>query len=283
MTTEPTPPERAGLHEMWNSVAGNWQEHADFADERNAAMTERMLERARVGPGDIVLELACGPGGCGIEAARRVGADGEVTLSDVAPEMVEVAAARARAAGLTNVRTATLDIEDIAEADEAYDVVLCRDGLMFATDHVRAAREIRRVLRPGGRAAAAVWGPRDRNPWLSTLLDAASEVFGMPVPPPGIPGPFALDDPARVRGVFTEAGFSDVRVDEVSLPMRAATFDGWWNRTTALAGPLAALIAGSPEQTAHALRARVQERIAPYQTPDGLDLPGVGLLVLATP
>lgn len=282
MTTEPEPRERANLHAMWNAVAGNWAEYADFADERNEAMTGRMLDGARVGPGDHVLELACGPGGCGIEAARRVGAGGEVMLSDVAHEMVAAAAARARAAGLENVQTATLDIEDIAQDDESYDVVLCRDGLMFATDHVRAAREMRRVLRPGGRAAVAVWGPRARNPWLAVILDGASDVFGMPIPPPGVPGPFALDDASRVETVFTEAGFSNVTVEEVSLPLRAASFEDWWNRTTALAGPLATVIASVPEDTAKSVRDRVHALTAPYETEGALDFPGVGLLALAT-
>src|SRR3954469_140670 len=99
---------------MWGSVAGSWAEHAAFVDERGAAITQRMLELSAPGPGDRVLELACGPGGAGIAAAAHVGGDGEVVLSDVAPEMTEIAAARATALGLTNVRTCVLDLESIA-------------------------------------------------------------------------------------------------------------------------------------------------------------------------
>ena len=58
-------------------------------------------------------------------------------------------------------------------------------------------REIRRVLRPGGRVALAVWGPRDRNPWLGVVFDAVSAQIGAPVPPPGVPGRSRSQTPTR--------------------------------------------------------------------------------------
>src|SRR6185295_2765066 len=90
------------------------------------------------------------------------------------------------------VSTRVLDLEQIDMPDASFDIVVCREGLMFALDSVRAASEIARVLRPGGRAAIAVWGPRDRNPWLGVLADAVQQHTGVPVPPPGTPGPFSL-------------------------------------------------------------------------------------------
>jgi cyclopropane fatty-acyl-phospholipid synthase-like methyltransferase len=66
----------AGLHAMWAAVAAGWGEHADYVDERAAALTQRMLDRAAPAAGERVLELACGAGGLGMAAAERVGADG---------------------------------------------------------------------------------------------------------------------------------------------------------------------------------------------------------------
>ena len=124
--------------------------------------------------------------GVGIAAAGLVGPAGEVVLSDVAAEMTAIAAARAAGLGLGNVRPETLDLDDLDQPDQADDVVLCREGLMFAFDPAHAVAEIRRVLRPGGRVAVAVWGPAG--------------------PPPGIPGPFALDDADRLGRLLTGAG-----------------------------------------------------------------------------
>jgi SAM-dependent methyltransferase len=227
-----------------------------------------------------VLELACGAGGVGIAAAELVGPPGEVVLSDVAPEMTAIAGARAAALGLGNVRTLTLDLDDLDQPDQAYDVVLCREGLMFALDPANALAEIRRVLRPGGRVALAVWGPRARNPWLGLVFDTVSAQLGAPVPPPGIPGPFALDDPERLARLLAGAGLAGVAVTEVPTPLRDASFDAWWTRTSALAGPLAKRLAALPVPAMGELRARLEAAARPYKTPARLDFPGVSLLAV---
>jgi len=91
---------RSQLHGMWASVAPAWGEHADYADTRGAAVTETLLRLSAPGPGERVLELACGAGGVGIAAARLVGPTGEVVVSDVAAETTRIAAERAAALGL---------------------------------------------------------------------------------------------------------------------------------------------------------------------------------------
>jgi SAM-dependent methyltransferase len=269
---------RTHVHGMWAAVAGSWAEHAEYADARGAAVAEKMLDLTAPQPGERVLELACGPGGLGLAAARRVAPEGEVVLSDVAAEMTSIASRRADALGLSNVSTRELDLERIEQPDGSYDVVLCREGLMFAVDPARAAREIRRVLRPGGRFALAVWGPRGRNPWLGVVFDAVSAQIGRPVPPPGIPGPFSLEDSDRLSGLLSDAELADVVVSELGVPLRAGSFEEWWTRTSALAGPLAKMLASLPEDAAQALRARVREATGPYETPSGLEFPGVTLL-----
>jgi SAM-dependent methyltransferase len=269
---------RAQLHGMWSTVAPAWGEHAQYADARGAEATQAMLDVAAPRAGERVLELACGPAGVGLAAATRVGPTGEVVLSDVAAEMTSIAASRAEALGLGNVTTRVLDIERIDEPDESFDVVLCREGLMFALDPARAASEIHRVLRPGGRVSIAVWGPRERNPWLGVVFDAVGAQLGRPVPPPGIPGPFSLDDSEELGRLLLDAGLENVVIDELSVPLRAGSFEEWWTRTSALAGPLANILAALPEPARDALSARLRTAVAAYETPAGLELPGLTLL-----
>jgi SAM-dependent methyltransferase len=272
---------RARLRGMWASVAGAWEEHADYVDARGTAITEKLLELTSPQPGERVLELACGPGSVGLAAAARVGADGEVVISDLVPEMTAIAAARAEALGLANVSTRELDLERIAEPDGSYDVVVCREGLMLVPDPSRAAQEIRRVLRPGGRVAVAVWGPRERNPWLSVVFDVASATLGARVPPPNVPHPFSLDDAGVLAEVLAGAGLSEVAVEEVPVPYDAVSADEWWERSSALAGPLAQRLAALPPQAADALSGRAREAIRAYETPTGLHVPGVSLVAAA--
>jgi SAM-dependent methyltransferase len=272
---------RTNLHRMWGSVADGWAAHADDVDARSAALTAAMIRATEPRAGDRVLELACGPGGTGLAAAPLVEPGGEVVLSDVAPEMVTIAAARAGALGRTNVRTRTLDLEAIAEPDAAFDVVLCREGLMFATDPAHALFEMRRVLRPGGRVALAVWGPQARNPWLGILLDSLSEQVGMPVPPPGIPGPFSLSDADRLRALLHDADLADVGVREIELVQSAPSFAEWWDRTVALAGPVSMILGGMPAEGVQAIRARADAAAQAYTSASGLDFPAVSLLATA--
>ena len=266
------------LHDMWASVAGSWGEHAAYVDARAERLTSAMLERSAPQPGDRVLELACGPGGLGLAAARLVAPGGHVVLSDVVAEMTSIAAARAESLGLDNVSTSVLDLDRIDQPDASYDVVLCREGLMFALDPAGAVREIGRVLRPGGRVAIAVWGPRARNPWLGSVLDAVSDHLGMPVPPPGIPGPFSLDDADALAALFGGDRFEAVVVDEVSTPMQVGSFEEWWSRTLSLAGPLTTMLAALPDDAVRAIRARAEAAVGAYETPSGFEFPGVSLL-----
>jgi enediyne biosynthesis protein CalE5 len=192
--------------------------------------------------------------------------------------MVAIAERRAAALGLSNVRARVLDLEAIDEPDASYDVVLCREGLMFAVDPAAALREVRRVLRPGGRTAITVWGPRERNPWLGVLFDAVAAQLGRPIPPPGMPSPFALQDAGRLTALLRDAGLADVAVAEVEVPLRAGSFEEWWTRTSSLAGPLTAVLASMPEAARSSLTARLRETTSAYATAEGMDFPGVALL-----
>lgn len=268
----------AHLRAMWATVAPSWGEYADFTDTRHTPDSARMLEWTSPAPGEGVLELACGAGGMGLAAAALVGPTGHVTVSDVAVEMTTIASARATALAITNVKARVLDLGRIDQPDGSFDVVLCRDGLQFASDPAAAVGEIRRVLRPGGRTAVAVWGPIEANPWLSVVFNAVSTELGRPMPPAGVPGPFSLADAAQLTELFLGAGLIDVVVDEVHVPLTAPSFDQWWTTTCALAGPLAAVLTNLPPATAAAIRGRAEQAVTCYHSGGGLQFPGTALV-----
>lgn len=266
------------LHAIWSAAAPSWDEHAEFVEDRGAVVSAAMLAVADLRLGDDVLELGCGPGGVGIAAAEIVGADGQVVLSDVVPEMTTIAEERARSRGLHNVAVRELDMEHIEVPDASFDKVLCREALMLVADPTAAARETLRVLRPGGRAVFAVWGSPAANPWLSTLLAAVSAQLGAPVPPPGMPGPFALSGDGALAQALSAAGFADVDVRAVATPLHAASFDEWWTVVPSLAGPVAAIVNSLPDDVTSAMRADAESTLRDFADAGGYTIPGLSLV-----
>ena len=267
------------VHGLWAAVADRWSEHADYVETRAAEINTALLDGAGVGADDRVLELASGPGGLGLAAAAY--AD-EVVISDVVPRMAEIAAERADLAGVRNVATKVLDLEAIDEPDDSFDVVLVREGLMFAVEPANAVAEMFRVLRPSGRVGVSVWGPRAANPWLGLVMDGAAAQLGHEVPPPGMPGPFSLSDGDALAALFRAGGFSSVELTQAAAPLRAPSFEDWWQRTTALAGPLAGVLAMLPDDAKTELEARVRNSAGPYVTSEGLEFPGLVHVLTAT-
>ena len=131
--------------------------------------------------------------------------------------MTAIAAGRAGALGLRNVTTRVLDIESIDEPDGSYDVVLCREGLMFAPDP--AARQ---PARSTASCAQAAGSPSPCGPSASAIRGSGScstrsaPQTGAPVPPPGVPGPFSLGDAGLLAGLLADAGLADVHVSEAA-------------------------------------------------------------------
>jgi hypothetical protein len=139
-------------------------------------------------------------------------------------------------------------------------------------------RECQRVLRPGGRAVFAVWGPRELNPWLGLLFDAVTAETGLPIPPSGIPGPFSLGSPGALRDLLVGAGFADAAVRDIPSPVHASSVDDWWSVIPSLAGPLARMLGSLPAEVNAAIRIRVDMAMEEFATPDGYQLPGVSVV-----
>jgi SAM-dependent methyltransferase len=230
------------MSDMWNAAAGGWERNAEVIDAHLAAATEVLLQAAGVGEAAAVLDVASGPGGAGVAAAARVGPAGSVVLADVAPAMVEAAARRTET--MANVRATVCDELAIDAPDASFDAVICRHGLMFVAEPADAVREAMRVLRRGGRYAAMTWDARAANPWLGLILDAVGEQFGVPFPPPGISGPFSLEEPEQLAQALRAGGLEDVEVTRHAAPMTLPSLVAWWERVPELAGPVAQALAG---------------------------------------
>jgi SAM-dependent methyltransferase len=242
-----------------------------------------MIELLDPQPGQLVLELAAGPGETGFRALPRLRPGGELLSTDVAPEMVEVARRHAARLRLENVRFEVENAAELSLTDDAFDGVLCRFGLMLVPEMDRAAAEIGRVLRPGGRAVLAVWASARLNPWLTATGKAALELGLVDAPDHDAPGPFRLSDPDRLRSVVAAAGLQIERIEEVPVAWAASSLDEWWETSRDTSRMLTMLLERLTPDETRALRANSESHLKEYVADDGsIAVPGLARVVVAT-
>lgn len=229
-----------------------------------------MLEATAPQPGERVLEIACGAGRVGLQAADLVGAGGYVLCTDFAEPMVATVRERIKELGLANTEARVLDAEQMKFApEEHFDVALCRMGYMLMNDPARALANTGAALRPGGRIAFAVWGPAEENPWLSLIFDAVMQELGAPPPAPGTPGPFSLGRPDRLTEVTREAGLVAPRVERLEVDRPYESLAAWWDEVLSFGGPLQTLIDSMEGDRGQAVRAAALDSAGPYTQPGG--------------
>jgi SAM-dependent methyltransferase len=266
-------PTQHALHH-WSAVAPAWEHDRDRLFEHVRSVSERLVDEVDPQPAQTLLELTAGPGETGFLAAPRLGPTGRLISSDFVPAMVEAARRGAAARGLDNIEFRVLDAQQIDLPDRSVDGVLSRFGLMLVPEQEQAMREIRRVLRPGGHCAYATWGAPDRNPWLFQIVMALLQNGHAPPGDPFAPGGvFSLATPDSNRELATAGGFSEVAVEELTGVMRFESADDYWTHNTAVAGPIAELVASFDREQLAAVRATLDPSLVPFEQDGRLELP----------
>jgi SAM-dependent methyltransferase len=266
----------------WSRAASGWGRRADAIQEFGLPVSVWMVEQLALQPGQSVLELACGPADTGFLAAEQVRPGGMVIETDAVDAMLGVARGRARDLGATNVDFKRMELEWIDLPTATVDAVLCRWGLMFAVDQEAAVREIRRVLRPGGRMAIAVWDAPEVNPWATIPTQALIELGHAEPPDPTAPGMFVLSDSGRLRDLLEGAGLTDVVVDSVELVREETGLDGYVKSTLDLARQFAEARERLSGEQWQEVEQRIATLVEPYVRDGKLSFPARSLAAAAS-
>jgi SAM-dependent methyltransferase len=281
--TQPDPQAlQAQMRERWQRGAAGWGRRADAVQEMGLPVSVWMIDQLALQPGQRVLELACGPGDTGFLAAEQVRPGGVVIETDASEPMLGVAKGRARDLGATNVEFRRMELEWLDLPTASIDAILCRWGLMFVLDPGSALGEMRRVLKPGGRLALAVWDRPERNPWATIPTRALVELGHAEPPDPSAPGMFSLADPGRLGELLESAGLTEVVVEALELDRNDRGVDDYLKGTLDLSAPFAEVRDSLSAEQWQEVEQRVAELAAPFLSDGRLHFPTHALVASAT-
>lgn len=264
----------------WDELAAGWERGRTLLWESTRPVSEWLVARLDPKPGETVLELAAGTGETGFLAAGRVEPGGRLITADRSGAMLEAAQRLAREIGLHNVEFRELDSDAIALPDASVDAALSRFGYILKGEPPRALAEIRRVLRPEGRLAFAVWAERDRNRWMTVPAEVMVEQGHLPPPTDQELRLSERRNPEAIAALLAQAGYRMVEAAEIAVTYRFASRDELWQFVCDLRGPLSVLLGRLDDEQRSSVRAAIEQRV-PAGADGGYALAGVSINVLA--
>jgi SAM-dependent methyltransferase len=248
---------------QWQDAADAWHRWDPVFDRWLGAATELMLDIAGVREGTRVLDIAAGSGGQSIAAARR---GATVLATDISSNILDQAAAAARAAGVGSVATRVMDGESLDVEPGSFDAAISRLGLMYLPDKQAALAEAARSLRPGGRYAALVFAEPELNRFFSVPISIIRKNAGLPPPAPGLPGPFSA---VGLGEILEVAGFSDIEVHRVEAPLELADAAECARLERESFGALHQMLAGLAEAEREATWAEIEVALREFEGSGG--------------
>jgi SAM-dependent methyltransferase len=272
-TTAPGPNHEAIT--AWDTVL--FDKYVRFRDIMipGCAMHGRVaLERLGSLTGKRIVDLGCGFGDATLELARLAGPGGAVVGIDSSPRFIESAAREGRSADVAHATFRVADVESDALGGP-YDLAFSRMGMMFFASPVRALRNIKQALAPGGRLSMIVWRKREDNEFIHTAEVVAKSLLPEPNHTDAVtcgPGPFSMSGADLVSDQLVRAGFRDISFERSDIPFRIGeSMDAAIDFVLALgpAGEVVRLAGEEGERRRPQLSAALREALAPYVEPDG--------------
>lgn len=242
--------------ESWNKFSPGWKKWDDLMMDFLKPMGTKIIEFLDLKEDDVVLDVASGTGEPGLTIAGKV-PKGKVILTDLSEGMLQVARENAEKKGLNNVETVVCDVSELPFEDNTFDAISCRFGFMFFPDMVMAARELVRVLKPGGKFATSVWNVPEKNFWVTAIMGTINRNMELPPPPPGAPGMFRCAKSGLMADILNQAGLKNISEEEVTGKLKSVDTDTYWKMMTEVGAPIVAALSKADE----ALKAKIKNEV----------------------
>ena len=218
---------RAAQREIWAGLSAGWDKWDSITSDHLAPVGEAMIQSLNIAADQQHLDIASGTGEPGLSVAI-LSPKGHVVLTDLVPEMLEIAARRASANGISNFETLACSADDLPFDEAKFDSVSVRFGYMYFPDMAKATQEFLRVLKPGGRLCSAVWIKPEENPWTSLFMHAVATEVDIPPSDPRKPDMFGCAEPGYVSALYQRAGLLDIVEWDVEVELVTRSPIQYW-------------------------------------------------------
>jgi ubiquinone/menaquinone biosynthesis C-methylase UbiE len=272
---------REAQRAAWAGLSASWDKWDSIIMDQLRPVGDAMIESLHVAVDQHHLDIACGTGEPGLSIARHA-PHGRIVLTDLVPEMLEVAKRRATAQGITSIETIVCSADDLPFEDASFDSVSVRFGYMFFPDLAAATAEFVRVLKPNGRLCASVWIEPAANPWTITALAAIASEIDVPAPAPDAPGMYRCAAPGYVAALYTHAGLRDVAEWDVAVETVTRTPDEYWELISEHVSLVAAALRKVDRPARERIRSRAIARVAEFERDGAVRVPGLARCIAGT-
>ena len=272
---------RDGQRARWAGLSASWEKWDSIIQGQLGPAGAAIIERLDLAEDHQHLDIASGTGEPGLSIAKLL-PKGRVVLTDLAPEMLDVALRRAQAQGIANIETKVCSADDLPFADATFDSVSVRFGYMFFPDLARATAEFARVLKPGGRLGSAVWIKPEENPWTTIAMQAVATEVTVPPPDPNGPNMFRCATPGFVSALYAGAGLRDVEECDVDLELVTRSAEEYWQMTAEHVSLVAAALQQVDAPARERIRAHAIAKVSAYQKDGMVRVPGVARCIVGT-
>ena len=265
----------------WAGLAAGWEQWDAVITDLLGPAGVAIIESLGVAEDQQHLDVAAGTGEPGLSIAR-LAPKGRVVLTDLVPEMLDIAARRARAQGAANIETRVCSADDLPFSDATFDSVSVRFGYMFFPDVARATAEFARVLKPGGRLCSSVWVKPEENPWTAIAKQAiATEAV---VAPPGPDGPnmFRCAAPGYVSALYEGAGLGGIAEWDVGVELVTRSPGEYWEMISEHVSLAVAALQQVGEPARKRIRARAIAKVSAFGKDGKVRVPGVARCIVGT-
>ncbi|HKH62862.1 MAG TPA: class I SAM-dependent methyltransferase [Flavitalea sp.] len=246
--------------ESWNKFSPGWKKWDELFMDFLKPVGNEIIRLIHSKKNQIILDVASGTGEPGLTIASMLDS-GKVVITDLAEDMLGIARENAMQRGIKNYETFACDVSDLPFADNTFDAISCRFGFMFFPDMLLAAKEMVRVLKPGGKIATSVWNVPEKNFWITAIMDAINKNMELPAPVPGVPGMFRCAEDGFMADLFSEAGLKNILVKEVRGKLNCETAQVYWDVMTEVAAPVVASLSNADSATKDKIKRRVFQAV----------------------